>query len=96
MLPPLDLRERSRLALKVIVVFASYRWFEQQALSGAAAAAAFAAAVGTLSAIELLWLRRSKQSERIFTRTRRQALILHVTTLALAAVALLAAVPRLP
>lgn len=96
MLPPLDLRERSRLALKVVVVFVSYRWFEERALSGAAAATAFAAALGALSAIELLWLRRSKQSERIFTRTRRQAVVLHVTTLALAGLALLAAVPRLP
>ncbi|MFN2587165.1 MAG: hypothetical protein ABR613_03455 [Actinomycetota bacterium] len=94
--PPLDLRERLRLALKVLAVFLAYRWFEEQELSAPAAATAFAAAVGALSAIELVWLRTSAQRERIFTRTRREATILHAATLALAAVALLATVPRLP
>ena len=94
--PPLDLRERLRLALKVVAVFGAYRWFELQELSGAAAAIAFAGAMGTLSAIELVWLRTSTQRERIFTRTRRQAVILHVATLVISVAAVLAAAPRLP
>ncbi|HEV2754651.1 MAG TPA: hypothetical protein VG318_02590 [Actinomycetota bacterium] len=94
--PPLDLRERSRLALKVLTVFLAYRWFEVQELSGAAAATAFAAAVGMLSAIELLWLRTTTPRERIFTRTKRGAVTLHAVTLAASIAAVVAAVPRLP
>lgn len=94
--PPLDLRERRRLALKVLAVFLAYRWFEEQTISGAAAAAAFAGAVGALSVIELVSLRTTTPRERIFTRTRRGAVILHATVLALSLAALVAAVPRLP
>ncbi|MDQ3914062.1 MAG: hypothetical protein M3323_01840 [Actinomycetota bacterium] len=94
--PPLDLRERLRLALKVLVVFLAYRWFEDQELSGTAAATAFAAAVGMLSAIELVWLRSSTQRERIFTRTKRAATIVHGLALAASLAALLFTVPRLP
>ena len=96
LLPPLDLRERLRLALKVTSVVVAYLWFQEQPISGAAAAVAFAAGVGVLSLIELLWLPRSTQRERIFTRTRRGAVVLHGFTLVAAAAALVAAVPRLP
>lgn len=94
--PPLDLRERARLGLKVPVPFLAYRWFEDQPLSGAAALVAFAAAAGVLSLIELLWLRSTTPRERIFTKTRRQAFGLHAGTVAVAAAAVVAAVPRLP
>lgn len=95
--PPLDLRERLRLGLKVPVPFVAYLWFQdQQPQSGAAALTAFAAALAVLSSIELLWLRTTTQSERIFTRTRRQAFWVHVSTVTAAAAALVYAVPRLP
>lgn len=95
--PPLDLRERLRLGLKVPVPVVAYLWFQdQQPQSGPGALTAFAAAVGLLSLIELLWLRTTTQSERIFTRTRAQAVWLHSSTVVGAVVALLFAVPRLP
>ena len=94
--PPLDLRERLRLAVKVAAVAVVYLWFQDQPASGAAAASAFAAGVGVLSLLELLWLIGTTPRERIFTRTRKQAVVLHAATVVLAAAALLAAVPRLP
>ena len=93
----MDLRERLRLGLKVPVPFLAYVWFVQQVpQSGAAALCAFAGAVGALSAIELLWLRSTSPRERIFTRTRGQAVGLHAATVAAAAAALAGAIPRLP
>ncbi len=95
MRPALDLRERLRLALKVPLPFVAYLWF-QQGQTAARALVAFAAAVGGLSLIELIWLRTTTQAERIFTKTRRQAVVLHVTVVVASAIALVAAVPRLP
>jgi hypothetical protein len=94
--PPLDLRERARLGLKVPVPFLAYLWFQAQPISGAAALTAFAAAVGILSLVELAWLRSTSPRERIFTRTKEQAVRLHAGTVAAAVVALVYAVPRLP
>jgi hypothetical protein len=97
MRPALDLRERLRLGLKVPVPFLAYLWFENRPEETAAGAlVAFAAAVGALSLIELVWLPSSTQAERIFTKTRRSAVVLHVTTVLASAAALLYAVPRLP
>ncbi len=97
MQPPLDLRERLRLGLKVPTPFLAYLWFQNQEQQTAAGAlTAFAAAVGLLSLIELVWLRSSTPSERIFTKTRRGAIVLHVATVIASAAALLYAVPRLP
>ena len=93
--PSLDRRERLRLALKVPLPFIAYLWFEQNE-SATAALVAFAGAVGGLSLIELLWLRTTTPAERIFTKTRRQAIALHVAVVVASAGALVAAVPRLP
>ncbi len=93
--PRVDLRERSRLALKALSIFLAYRWFEVQELSGAAAAAAFAGAVAALSAIELVWLRSTTQRERIFTKTKEQAVRVNLIALGLSVLALVAAVSRL-
>ena len=95
MMPPLDLRERLRLGLKVPVPFVAYLWFETTHQTAASALVAFAAAVGVLSVIELVWLRTTTPSERIFTKTKRQAVVLHVIVLAASAAALLLAIPRL-
>lgn len=95
LMPRLDLRERLRLGLKVPVPFIAYLWFQNDQ-SGAAAAVAFAAAVGTLSLIELVWLRSTTQAERIFTKSRSQAVVLHVAVIVASAAALVAAIPRLP
>lgn len=94
MLPRLDLRERLRLGLKVPVPFIAYLWFQADQ-TAARALVAFAAAVGVLSAIELVWLRSTTPAERIFTKTRRQAVVLHVAVLASCAAALVAGIPRL-
>ncbi len=93
--PPLDLRERLRLGLKVPIPFVAYLWFQNDQ-SATSALVAFAAAVGALSAIELVWLRTTTQAERIFTKTKRGAVVLHVTVLAASVAALVAAIPRLP
>lgn len=95
MRPALDVRERLRLVLKVPVPFVAYLWF-QEAQSAPRALVAFAAAVGTLSLIELIWLRTTTQAERIFTRTKRGALVLNVAVVAASAAALVQAIPRLP
>jgi hypothetical protein len=94
MMPRLDLRERLRLGLKVPVPFIAYLWFQQDQ-TAAAALVAFAGAVGILSAIELAWLRTTTPAERIFTKTKRQAIVLHVAVLAASAVALVLGIPRL-
>lgn len=94
MLPRLDLRERLRLGLKVPVPFIAYLWFQTDQ-TATQALVAFAAAVGTLSAIELVWLRSTTPAERIFTKTKRQAIVLHVAVLAASATALVSAIPRL-
>ncbi|HYP24141.1 MAG TPA: hypothetical protein VEV43_11245 [Actinomycetota bacterium] len=94
MMPRLDLRERLRLALKVPVPFVAYIWFQTDQ-TAASALVAFAGAVGTLSAIELVWLRTTTPAERIFTKTKRQAVFLHVAVLAACAAALVVAIPRL-
>lgn len=94
MRPRLDLRERLRLGLKVPIPFVAYLWFQQDQ-TAASALVAFAGAVGALSAIELLWLRTTTPAERIFTRTKRQALVLHVAVVAASVAALVAAIPRL-
>ena len=93
--PPLDFRERLRLGLKVPIPFVAYLWFQQEQ-SSITALTAFAAAVGGLSFVELLWLRTTRPSERIFTRTRRQAALLHGVVLLASAAALVYAIPRLP
>ena len=95
MLPRLDVRERLRLGLKVPVPFLAYLWFQSDQ-TVERALVAFAAAVGLLSFIELFWLRSTTPAERIFTKTRRQALVLHVAVVAASAAALVVAVPRLP
>lgn len=95
MRPSLDLRERLRLGLKVPVPFIAYLWFQNDQ-SGPSAAVAFASAVGALSLIELAWLRTTTQAERIFTKTRRQAVVLHAVVVIASAAALLVAIPRLP
>ena len=94
MLARLDLRERVRLGLKVPVPFIAYLWFQADQ-TAARALVAFAAAVGTLSAIELVWLRTTTPVERIFTKTKRQAVVLHVAVLAACVTALLLGIPRL-
>lgn len=93
--PSLDLRERLRLGLKVPVPFLAYLWFQSDQ-SGPRALVAFASAVGLLSLIELVWLRSTTPAERIFTKTRRGAVVLHVTVVAASVAAVVAAVPRLP
>lgn len=93
--PRLDVRERLRLALKVPLPFLAYIWFQQDQ-TAASALVAFAAAVGGLSLIELIWLRTTTPAERIFTKTRRQAVVLHLAVVAASATALLLAIPRLP
>lgn len=93
--PRLDLRERARLGLKVPVPFVAYLWFQAEQGS-TRALVAFAAAVGVLSLIELLWLRTTTPAERIFTKTKRQAVVLHTATVAASAAALAFAIPRLP
>jgi hypothetical protein len=95
MRPPVDLRERLRLGLKVPIPFLAYLWFQVDQ-SGPRALAAFAAALGLLSLIELVWLRSTTPAERIFTKTRRQAVALHLSVIAASAAALVFAVPRLP
>lgn len=95
MMPRLDLRERLRLVLKVPVPFIAYLWFQSDQ-SATSALVAFAGATGTLSLIELVWLRTTTPAERIFTKTRRQAIVLHVAVVTASAAALVAAVPRLP
>ncbi len=95
MRPAFDVRERLRLALKVPVPFVAYLWF-QEAQSAPRALVAFAAALAALSSIELLFLRTTTQSERIFTRTRRGAVVLHVAVVAASVAALVEAIPRLP
>jgi hypothetical protein len=95
MMPRLDVRERLRLGLKVPVPFIAYLWFQTNE-TATSALVAFAAAVGALSAIELVWLRTTTPAERIFTKTKRQAVALHVAVLAAAATALVLALPRLP
>ena len=95
MRPAVDLRERLRLALKVPVPFVAYLWFQSDQ-SRTSALVAFAAAVGLLSLIELFWLPTTTQAERIFTKTRRQAVVLHVAIVAASAAALVVAIPRLP
>ncbi len=94
MMPRLDLRERLRLGLKVPIPFLAYLWFQADQ-TAARALVAFAAAVGLLSAIELVWLRSTTPAERIFTKTRRQAIVLHVAVLAACVAALVAGIPRL-
>lgn len=95
--PPLDLRERLRLGLKVPIPFVAYLWFQAQSPeSGAALLTAFSASLGALSLVELVWLRRTSPRERIFTRTRGQAVLLHVAVLAGALGGLAYAIPRLP
>ena len=94
MMPRLDLRERLRLGLKVPIPFVAYMWFQADQ-TGARALVAFAAAVGLLSAIELVWLRTTTPSERIFTKTKRGAVTLHVAVLAACAAALVLGIPRL-
>jgi hypothetical protein len=94
MRPALDRRERLRLGLKVPVPFVAYLWFQADQ-TVPRALVAFAAAVGLLSLIELVWLRTTTQAERIFTKTRRQAVVLHVTVVVASVAALLAAAPRL-
>lgn len=94
MLPRLDLRERLRLGLKVPIPFVAYIWFTRDQ-TAASALVAFAAAIGGLSAIELVWLRTTTPAERIFTKTKRQAIVLHVAVLAASAAALAFAIPRL-
>lgn len=95
MMPRLDLRERLRLALKVPVPFIAYLWFQNDQ-TVPSALVAFAAATGTLSVIELVWLRTTTPAERIFTKTRRQAVVLHVAVVTASAAALVVAIPRLP
>ncbi|HEX2294562.1 MAG TPA: hypothetical protein VHN37_04565 [Actinomycetota bacterium] len=95
MRPRVDLRERLRLVLKVPVPFVAYLWFQSDQ-SRESALVAFAAAVGLLSAIELVFLRTTTPAERIFTKTRRQAAVLHTAVVAACAAALVYAVPRLP
>lgn len=95
MRPALDVRERLRLGLKVPVPFIAYLWFQMEQ-SGPRALVAFASAVGLLSAIELVWLRTTTQAERIFTKSKRQAIVLHVAVVAASAAALVLAIPRLP
>jgi hypothetical protein len=94
MRPPLDRRERLRLGLKVPAPFIAYLWFQGDQ-TVPRAFVAFAAAIGFLSVIELFWLRTTTQAERIFTKTRRQAVVLHVSVIAASAAALLATAPRL-
>lgn len=94
MMPRLDLRERLRLGLKVPVPFVAYLWFQADQ-TAARALVAFAAAVGLLSAIELVWLRTTTPSERIFTKTKRGAIVLHLSVLAACTAALVAGIPRL-
>ena len=94
-MPAMDLRERLRLALKVPTPFIAYLWFQAEQ-SGPRALVAFTAAVGVLSLIELLWLRTTTPAERIFTKTKRQAVVLHVAVVAASAAALVLTVPRLP
>lgn len=95
LLPVMDLRERLRLALKVPTPFVAYLWFQAEQ-SRPRALVAFAAAVGVLSLIELVWLRTTTPRERIFTKTKRQAVVLHVAVVAASASALVLAIPRLP
>ncbi len=95
MRPRVDVRERLRLALKVPLPFVAYLWFQQEQ-TATSALVAFAAAVGGLSLIELIWLRTTTPAERIFTKTRRQAVVLHVAVVAACAGALVTAIPRLP
>ncbi|HEX2058344.1 MAG TPA: hypothetical protein VHI71_08245 [Actinomycetota bacterium] len=95
MRPRLDVRERLRLALKVPLPFIAYLWFQQDQ-TAASALVAFAAAVGGLSLIELIWLRTTTPAERIFTKTRRGAVVLHLVVVAASLIALLLAIPRLP
>lgn len=94
MMPKLDLRERLRLGLKVPVPFFAYLWFQADQ-TAARALVAFAAAIGLLSAVELVWLRNTTPAERIFTKTKRQAVVLHVAVLAASAAALVLGIPRL-
>lgn len=94
MMPRLDLRERLRLGLKVPVPFIAYLWF-QSSQTAPAALVAFSAAVGTLSAIELVWLRSTTPAERIFTKTKRQAAVLHTVVVVASAAALVFGIPRL-
>lgn len=95
MRPRLDVRERLRLALKVPLPFVAYLWFQQDQ-TAVSALVAFAAAVGGLSLIELVWLRTTTPAERIFTKTRRQAVVLHVAVVIACATALVVTIPRLP
>jgi hypothetical protein len=95
MRPSLDFRERLRLGLKVPIPFVAYLWFQSEQ-SGPRALVAFASTLCLLSLIELVWLPSTTQAERIFTKTRRQAAVLHVTVVAASAAALVASVPRLP
>ncbi|MDQ3957664.1 MAG: hypothetical protein M3273_05005 [Actinomycetota bacterium] len=95
--PPLDLRERGRLALKFAVPVLAFSWFDARPVedSGPALVVAFAGGAGAISLIELAFLTTSTQAERIFTRSRRQATILNAAVVVAAAAAILVAAPRL-
>lgn len=92
--PPLDVRERSRLAARGAIPLIAFFWMKEQTIGPAGPAAAFAvsAAIAAEAAISLLWLPSSPPAERIYTRTKRGAALLNgalaVAAFIIAAVAL--------
>ncbi len=84
--PPVAFRERLKIALKVAPVVVGYFWFRSRTgaepnMAGPALLITIGAVLMAISIVELLWLRGDSDASRIFTQTKKQAVVLQATAI---------------